>query len=94
MCIIIENGKASFTSRSIHLLRDNHQLPVLQVPRPQPSPRCFRYFFPHPDSLTVSASGNVALQSGVDIQCYNYTLANPFNCTPGVAIGTYLITQR
>jgi hypothetical protein len=28
------------------------------------------------------------LQSGVDIQCYNYTLASTFSRTPNIAIGT------
>ena len=88
------NVKTSFTPQSLPLLGDNHQLPVFQVPGPQPASYSFRYFPLHADSLTVSASGSVALQSGVDIQCYNYTLANPFNCTPGVAIGTIFITQR
>jgi hypothetical protein len=45
------------------------------------------------DSITVSSSGRVALTSGVDVQCYNYTLAKAFSCTPGVAIGTYSLTQ-
>jgi hypothetical protein len=40
------------------------------------------------DSITVSSQGRVALTSGVDVQCYNYTLATPFSCAPGVAIGT------
>lgn len=45
------------------------------------------------DSITVSNQGKVALASGVDVQCYNYTLANAFSCTPGVAIGSYSIIQ-
>lgn len=35
----------------------------------------------------------MSLTNGVDIQCYNYTLATPFTCAPGVAIGTPLIMQ-
>ena len=38
-------------------------------------------------SLTVSASGNVRLVQGQDIQCYNHTVQKPFSCSPNVAIG-------
>lgn len=37
--------------------------------------------------------GDVPLQTGTDIQCYNHTLETPFDCPPSVAIGTPLITQ-
>lgn len=45
------------------------------------------------DSITVSSQGRVALTSGVDVQCYNYTLASAFSCAPSVAIGTVSLTQ-
>lgn len=44
-------------------------------------------------SITVSKQGQVGIVNGVDIQCYNYTLATPFTCTPGVAIGNFLAIQ-
>lgn len=44
-------------------------------------------------SITVSRQGQVGIVNGVDIQCYNYTLATPFTCTPGVAIGSPLVMQ-
>ena len=43
--------------------------------------------------LTVSMKGEVPLQPGNDIQCYNHTLVTPFDCPPSVAIGTNLIIQ-
>ena len=39
------------------------------------------------DSITVSNQGEIPIVNGADIQCYNYTLSNPFTCSPGVAIG-------
>lgn len=45
------------------------------------------------DSVTISTSGNIRLQNGLDIQCYNYTLPSVFAKTPGVAIGNILFTQ-
>lgn len=45
------------------------------------------------DSITISSTGRIPLVSGTDIQCYNYTLATIFSCTPGVAIGTSSFTQ-
>ena len=53
-----------------------------------------RTSYPISDSLTVSYGGNIPLQSGVDIQCYNYSLGQSFNSTPNVAIGTCFSTQR
>jgi hypothetical protein len=44
-------------------------------------------------SLTISSGGSIALIEGEDIQCYNYTLATPFNCSPSVAIGIYQLMQ-
>ena len=37
--------------------------------------------------LSIHMKGDVALQPGNDIQCYNHTLAAPFDCPPSVAIG-------
>lgn len=34
------------------------------------------------------------MQSGVDIQCYNYTLTKPFDCAPSVAIGSPSFIQE
>lgn len=45
------------------------------------------------DWITVSNQGQVALTKGADVQCYNYTLATAFSCTPGVAIGTRFMMQ-
>lgn len=47
---------------------------------------CAGYPFKHSDSITVSSGSAVRLVSGVDVQCYNYTLTTVFNCTPNVAI--------
>ena len=56
------------------------------MPGRQPLAGRLRYFLPHADSITVSKQGQVSLTNGVDIQCYNYTLATAFSCAPGVAI--------
>ncbi len=87
------NGKTSPIHRYLPPFRDNHPLTVVEMPSSQPFGCCFRYINLHSGSLTISASGQVPLKSGVDIQCYNYTLTSPFNCTPGVAIGIFILTQ-
>lgn len=56
------------------------------MPSSQPTPGGLRYLPSHVDSITVSKQGQVSLTNGVDIQCYNYTLATAFSCAPGVAI--------
>lgn len=43
--------------------------------------------------LSIHMKGDVALQPGNDIQCYNHTLTTPFDCPPSVAIGKYILTQ-
>ena len=39
--------------------------------------------------LTISSGDQISLQSNTDVQCYNHTLAQPFDCPPSVAIGTF-----
>jgi hypothetical protein len=48
--------------------------------------------FAYSGALTVSQGGNIPLQQGKDIQCYNYTLTSPFQSAPNVAIGTYFMS--
>lgn len=43
--------------------------------------------------LSINMKGDVPLQPGTDIQCYNHTLTSPFDCPPSVAIGMYIFTQ-
>lgn len=38
-------------------------------------------------SLTISSNGDIGLQNSVDVQCYNHTLTQAFDCPPSVAIG-------
>ena len=44
--------------------------------------------------LTINSQGQVPLEFGTDIQCYNYTLPYVFDCAPSVAIGTNELIQR
>ena len=37
--------------------------------------------------LSINMKGDIPLQPGNDVQCYNHTLAAPFDCPPSVAIG-------
>lgn len=67
-------------TRHLHVLTDT------QMPSPECPPSGTRYLFIHLDTITVSNGGTVPLVTGVDIQCYNYTLTNAFNCTPNIAI--------
>ena len=43
--------------------------------------------------LSINMKGDVPLQPGNDIQCYNHTLMTPFDCSPDVAIGNNNTTQ-
>jgi hypothetical protein len=47
-----------------------------------------RFFIYNLDTLTISSIGNIFLNQGRDINCYNYTLKAPFKCSPNIAIGT------
>ena len=39
--------------------------------------------------LSLSMHGDIPLQQGNDIQCYNHTLVKAFECPPSVAIAAY-----
>jgi hypothetical protein len=45
-----------------------------------------RYFKHNVDHITISSSGSVVLQSGVDALCYSYSLPQPFQNKPGIAV--------
>jgi hypothetical protein len=45
-----------------------------------------RYRLDNLDHLTISSTGIVVLQAGNDALCYSYTLPQPFQSKPGVAI--------
>jgi hypothetical protein len=44
------------------------------------------YFKHNVDHITISSSGTVVLQSGVDSLCYSYALPQPFQNRPGIAV--------
>ena len=72
----------------------NHTSTVELLPLSLSSQNVTTYLFCYLDSLTISNFGNIPLQQGNDIQCYNYTLTKDFNCTPNVAIGISFLTQQ
>lgn len=45
------------------------------------------YWISDLDHLTISIGGNINLQNGVEGQCFNYSLALPFQSKPRIAIG-------
>jgi hypothetical protein len=48
-----------------------------------PSPRYLRNNLDH---ITISSTGTVVLQTGLDALCYSYSLPQPFQNKPGVAV--------
>lgn len=63
------------------------------MPSRQRTTNCLRYPLLYADSLTISAGGDINLQSSTDIQCFNYTLKTAFNCTPSIAICKHIMIQ-
>lgn len=47
---------------------------------------CPRYLQHNLDHITISSTGTVVLQNGVDALCYSYSLPRPFQNRPGVAV--------